>query len=209
MQRIYGIKTMQAEMRMKRRISKAQYVIIDILILTAILCVLEWASSKALSAFPRELYTISVVLPITLIAMMRHGALGVLIAAVGGLIYCRVNGAQWDVYLIYILGNSLIALNLLWFKKPGKERLRQSTGLIVLYAASGYVWMDLGRSVFAFILGARPFLPMMVRYFATDTLSAVLSVIIVLIARRQDGVFEDQMRYLRRLAAEGEQGNEA
>lgn len=192
---------------MKRQISKTQYVLIDMIILTVILCVLEWAGAKALNAFPRELYAISVVLPITLIAMMRHGTPGVLLAAVGGLIYCQLNGAAGDVYLIYILGNSLIALNLLWFKKPGKERLTQSAGLIVLYVVSGYILMDLGRSIFAFVLGVRPFFSTMVRYFTTDTLSAVLSVIIVLIARRQDGVFEDQMHYLKRLAAEGEQGN--
>lgn len=191
---------------MKRQISKAQYVLIDMVILTLILCVLEWLIRTALNAFPRELYTISIVLPIALIAMMRHGALGVLLAAIGGLVYSVLNGAAWDVYLIYILGNSLIALNLFWFKKPGKERIRQSTGLTVFYVVSGYIWMELGRSLFAFVWGARPFFATTVRYFTTDALTAVISVIIVLIARKQDGVFEDQMQYLKRLASEGEQG---
>ena len=177
------------------------------MILTLVLCVLEWAGRMALNVFPRELFTISVVLPVALIAMMRHSAPGVLISAIGGLVYCKVNGAEWDVYLIYILGNSFIALNLLWFKKPGKERIRQSTGLIVLYVISGYILMDLGRSILAFIMGYGPFFAIMARYFTTDTLSAVMSLIIVLIARRQDGVFEDQMHYLERLALERERGN--
>ena len=192
---------------MTRRISKEQYVFIDLTILTLILCGLEWISRLALNAFPRELYTISVVLPVALIAMMRHGAPGVLLAAAGGLVYSIVNGAAWDVYPIYILGNSLIALNLIWFVKPGKERVRQSTKLTVLYVISGYKLMNLGRGIFAFLLGARPVLGTMVRYFTTDALSAVMSVIIVLIARRQNGVFEDQMQYLRRLASEEEQAN--
>lgn len=176
-------------------------------IMTLILCALEWASRMALNIFPGELFTISVVLPIVLIGMMRHGVTGALLAAVGGLVYCIINGAKSDVYFIYILGNSFIAFNALWFKKPGKENIRKRVGLIILYAVSGYVLVNFGRSIFAFVLGYGPFLPTAVRYFTTDALSAVMSVIIVLIARKQDGVFEDQMIYLKRLAAEEENRN--
>ena len=192
---------------MKRQISKEQYVLIDMIILTLILCVLEWASRMALNVFPREIATITIVLPIALIAMMRHGIVGVSLAGIGGLVYCIMNDASWDVYLIYILGNSFIIFNLLWFKKLGKESIRQKTGLIVLYVISGYVLMNLGRSMFALILGYKSFFSIMVRYFTTDALSGVMSVIIILIARRQDGVFEDQMNYLERIAAEEEQRN--
>lgn len=187
--------------------SRNQYIVVDMILLTLLTCLLEWAGRIALDVFPGELFTISLVLPMTLIAMMRHGTLGVLVAALGGLTYCILNSAAWDVYLIYILGNSMIAVNLVWFGKPGKERIRQSPGMIVMYVLSGYLLMNLGRSLLAFVMGYTPFLATTVRYFTTDTLSAVMAVIIVLIARKQDGVFEDQMRYLERLASEKEQGN--
>lgn len=192
---------------MNRQITKKQYVIIDMLIFAIILCVLEAASRWALDLFPRELFTISVVLPIALIAMMRHGAWGIGLAMLGGAVYCIANNASIDVYIIYIFGNAFVAVNLLWFKKAGKDKLIQSTGLIVLYVIMGYVSMNLGRSIFALIFGYPQFFATMVRYFTTDALSAVMSIIIILIARRQDGVFEDQMVYLRRRAAEEEQRN--
>lgn len=192
---------------MKRQISVKQYIMIDLTIMTLILCALEWASRMALNIFPGELFTISVVIPIALIGLMRHGLRGVLLAAAGGVIYCIMNGAKWDVYLIYIVGNSFIAFNLLWFRKLGKENIRQRIGLIILYAVTGYVSVNVGRSICAYILGYGPFLPTAVRYFATDALSSVMSIIIVLIARKQDGIFEDQMNYLKRLAAEEENTN--
>jgi hypothetical protein len=177
------------------------------IIMTFILCALEWASRMALNIFPDQSFTISIVLPIALIGMMRHGALGVLLAAVGGLVYCITNGAESNVYFIYILGNSFIAFNLFWFKKLGKENIRERIGLVILYVISGYILINLGRSISALILGNTPFFPTAVRYFTTDALSAVMSVIIVLIARKQDGVFEDQMIFLKRLAAEEENRN--
>ena len=192
---------------MKKQITKEQYVLIDIIILSVILCVLEIAGKMVLNAFPRELFTISIVLPIILIAMMRHGAIGSALAVVGAVVYSALNNASWDVYIVYILGNLFIVLNLLWFKFWGKELIRISTILVILYVISGYILMNLGRSVFAFVFGYRPFFDNMVRYFATDALSGVMAIVILLVARRQDGVFEDQMIYLKRIAAEEEQRN--
>ena len=101
--------------------SLKRYMCIDLFILGAILCGLEFLNSLALQYFPGEVFTLSVVLPITLIVMMRWGAYGVLHAVVGGLVYCIFNQGGPSTYLIYTLGNACIALNLVWFKKIGKE----------------------------------------------------------------------------------------
>ncbi len=191
----------------RKPISKEQYVAIDLFILTLIMCVLEWAIRAALNVYPNEIYTISIVLPIALIAIMRHGAWGVLVAIAGGLVCCIISGARADLYLIYAVGNSFIASTLLWFKRPGKESIRKNIGLIVVYVITGYLSMNLGKSILAFILGYQPFFAILVRFLTTDALVAVMSVIILLVARRQDGVFEDQMQYLKRLAAEEENRN--
>lgn len=193
---------------MDKKISKQQYVLIDLIILTAIMCILMWAGKLARDAFPKEIFTISIVMPITLIAMMRHGALGVVTAAVGGLVYCIINGAKADIYLVYIIGNSFIYINILWFKKISKQRIKQNIGLIIMYVISGYVLMNIGRSVLSLIFGYAPFIANTVRYFTTDALSAVMAIVIVLIANKQDGIFEDQMDYLVRLATEEELKNE-
>ncbi|MEX1377490.1 MAG: hypothetical protein AB1Z23_08435 [Eubacteriales bacterium] len=192
---------------MKKQITKEQYVLIDMIILSLILIALEIAGKLVLNAFPRELFTISLVLPITLIAMMRHGAIGSALAVIGAVVYCALNSASWDVYIIYIVGNLFIVINLLWFRFWGKELIRISLLLVVFYVLSGYILMNLGRSVLAFTFGYKPFFDNMVRYFTTDALSGVMAVVILWVARRQDGVFEDQMIYLKRIAAEEEQRN--
>lgn len=190
---------------MNRHLTVKQYMIIDLVIFSVLLCILEIASRMALNFFQREIFTISIVLPLVLIAMMRHGVRALPLAALGGLVYCALNGAQAKVYLVYMLGNSVIAANLFWFKKVGKDKIRENTWIIVLYVASGYILMNLGRSVFAFLLGYEKLIANMVRYFTTDALSAVMAVVIILVARRQDGVFEDQMDYLIRQAEKEEE----
>ena len=129
---------------MNRQITKKQYVIIDMIILALVLCVLEAASRWALDFFRREIFTISIVLPMTLIAMMRHGAVGTALAALGGAVYCMLNHAQAGIYIVYIVGNMFIAANLLWFRNSGKQKVVQSKGRIALYVLTGYLLINLG-----------------------------------------------------------------
>jgi hypothetical protein len=189
---------------MNRQITKKQYVIIDMIILALVLCVLEAASRWALDFFRREIFTISIVLPMTLIAMMRHGAVGTALAALGGAVYCMLNHAQAGIYIVYIVGNMFIAANLLWFRNSGKQKVVQSKGRIALYVLTGYLLINLGRSVMAAAMGYPDIIAVAVRYFTTDALSAVMAFIILLIAKKQDGVFEDQ--YLKRQADKEEKG---
>jgi hypothetical protein len=191
---------------MNRQITKKQYVIIDMIILALVLCVLEAASRWALDFFRREIFTISIVLPMTLIAMMRHGAVGTALAALGGAVYCMLNHAQAGIYIVYIVGNMFIAANLLWFRNSGKQKVVQSKGRIALYVLTGYLLINLGRSVMAAAMGYPDIIAVAVRYFTTDALSAVMAFIILLIAKKQDGVFEDQTEYLKRQADKEEKG---
>ena len=185
--------------------SLKRYMCIDLFILGAILCGLEFLNSLALTYFPGEVFTLSVVLPITLIVMMRWGAYGVLHAVVGGLVYCIFNQGGLSAYVIYTLGNACIALNLIWFKKIGKEAVRQSILYTVLFALSGYVAMNIGRAAFAATLEGMPFAALTVRYLSVESLSTLIGVVVVLIARRQNGLFEDQKHYLLRIQEEGRQ----
>ncbi len=185
--------------------SLKRYMCIDLTILGAILCGLEFLNSLALQYFPGEVFTLSVVLPISLIVMMRWGAYGVLHAVVGGLVYCIFNQGGPSTYLIYTLGNACIALNLVWFRKIGKEAVRKSALYTVLFALSGYVAMNVGRAILAAVLEGMPFVALLVRYLSVETLSTVIGIVAVLIARRQNGLFEDQKHYLLRIQEEGRQ----
>ena len=60
--------------------------------------------------------------------------------------------------------------------------------------------MQAGRALLALLLGAAP--AEAVRFFTTDSLSAVFTLVIIWIVRRLDGVYEDQRHYLSRFHQE-------
>ncbi len=185
--------------------SLKRYMCIDLSMLGAILCGLEILNSAALRFFPGEVFTLSVVLPVTLIVMMRWGAYGLFHAVLGGLVYCICNRGGLHTYLIYMLGNACIAATLIWFRKIGKEAVRQSALNTVLFALTGYLAMNMGRAAVASALEGISVLPLLIRYLSVDTLSTVIGIVAVLVARRQNGLFEDQRQYLLRIQEEGRQ----
>ena len=66
-----------------------------------------------------------------------------------------------------------------------------------LFALGVTLAMQLERAAVALVLGTD--LGTCVGFFTTDTLSDVFAMVVVSLARRLDGVFEDQKSYLRRL----------
>ena len=62
--------------------------------------------------------------------------------------------------------------------------------------------MQLGRAVLSLFFGTGP--AEALRFFTTDSLSAVFTLVIIWIVRRLDGVYEDQRHYLRRFHQEQE-----
>ena len=62
--------------------------------------------------------------------------------------------------------------------------------------------MHMGRSAVALAFGAAP--GSVVAFFTTDSLSYLFTFVIIWIARKLDGVYEDQKHYLLRIHAEEE-----
>ena len=180
-----------------------KYRAIDLTVWAAVMCLSEAAAHFALMAFPTEVFTFSVVLPVTLIAMMRWGWRGAPHAVLGGLVYSLLNGGGRAAVLAYTLGNAFAAVNLLWFTAIDKRRIRESALLTIAYALTGYTLMTLGRAAVASAIESAPFTGLFVRFASTDALSLVMAFIILLIARREDKngcVLQDQTEYLSQLA---------
>lgn len=184
-----------------------RYKAIDLTLLAAIMCILETASNIALRFHSTEVFTISIVLPVTLIVMMRWGPWGLIHAGLGGVIYAILNSGSGVVMLIYAAGNFGIGLCLVWIKAFGGERIRKSVPLMILYSVTGYVGMCIGRGLLAWVLGEAVLWAAVVRYLSVESLSMVIGTIVVYIASCQNGVFENQLTYLRRIADEEESKN--
>lgn len=187
-------------------IQKRTYKIIDIAIFTIIVCVLEVINVVLIKkVYKNELFTLTVTLPVCMIVLMRWKAWAAIPAATGGLVYSLINGADYKTCLIYALGNLFVMLCLLWFVKPGwQQKIRDNLYLSLLFTLTGYLAMCVGRgTIYAIVYwDIRSILYAIWDFLRVEALNGIIALFIILIARKQDGLFESQDAYLNRKASE-------
>ncbi|MBR4733643.1 MAG: hypothetical protein IK081_12835 [Lachnospiraceae bacterium] len=180
------------------RLSLEQYRSIDLSFLAAITFITELLITFAASRwYPDQLYTVSVTAALTAIVMMRWKGYAATSALVGAMALCIGLGATPKQWLVYCIGNLFFAFALLFLKLAGEERIRKNSVWTILYGVFTLLMMQTGRAVVAMILGGS--LRKALMFYATDALSYVFTAVILWIARRLDGIFEDQKAYLVRL----------
>ena len=190
---------------MKRRISFRQYRAIDLALFAAMLCVSEWLLVTAATRwFPDQLYTVSLVGALTAIVMLRWGPWAAIHAALGGLVFAVASHGSGKQLLIYAGGNLLSLLMLLPLRRLGGEKIRSDGFLSVCFGLAALLLMQLGRMLLAMAFGASP--RNALGFFTTDTLSLLFTGLILWIARRADGILEDQKHYLLRIHKEEKGG---
>lgn len=183
---------------MQRRRTVQQYRALDLAMFALMLTVAETiAVTAARRWFPNEPYTVSVTPAITTIVMMRWGPWAGLHAALGGVVFCLTSDAGAKHYIIYAAGNLLSLAALAFIRAATAEGIRQSASKSLLLALAVTLLMQLGRALFAVIFGALP--AMALGFFTTDAITLLFTLVLVWIARRLDGIFEDQNHYLLRI----------
>lgn len=188
---------------MKKRISFRQYCAMDLFLFTALLCGCEaLITLGATRWFPGEPYTLSITPAVTAIVMVRWGVFAAIPAVFGAGVFCFVSGAALPQYFIYCIGNLASLLLTRFFCGVGWKRLHNSVLLAMLYGLLTALLMQLGRFALALVMGSS--LRVCVGFVSTDTLSTLFAVLIVWIARRLDGMLEEQRHYLHRVAEEME-----
>ncbi len=179
--------------------SLSKYRTTDLFIWGLILCVFETLILKAgTSLFPAQPYTVSLVPAVVAIVYMRWGLYGMAHAFLGGVVICLASGLEAGLrqVAVYAFGNLLSAVVVLWLKGREKD-IRDSVFLSAMFAAIVALLMQVGRGVVSLVLGDT--ISGAVGFIATDVLSGVFAIILVLIARKMDGVFERQISYLLRV----------
>lgn len=182
-------------------ISFKQYRAIDLGIMAVILAVVEALTAKAASSwFPMEFYALSPTIAVVCIVMMRWGGFAALHAVVGGAVYCLALGASAEQFAVYCVGNCCALASLVLIKALGKRKIKDSVLYTVIFTVLAFVGAELGRGLVSLIFGSP--IDSVLRFFTTDSLSLVFAVVVVLISRKVDGLFEDQRDYLIRTEAE-------
>ena len=187
---------------MERRRSLSAYRRIDLALFAVILSVFEGVIVRVSGSvrFRDQAFTASLAAAVSGIVYMRWGAWGMLHAGLAGAVYCVFQGANAAQYACYVGGNLLSVFMVPVMNRIGRERIRQSRYYFIPVSLGVLALMQIGRSAIALALGAE--VREAVLFFTTDSLSAVFTLVIVGIAQRLDGLYEDQRHYLRRIQDE-------
>ena len=184
-----------------KQMTLKQYRTMDLVFFTLIMVVSQFVITLASSRwFADQLYVVSPVAAVVAIVLMRWDGWSVLPCIVGGVAFSYFFGGECKHFLIYAFGNCLALTGLLFLKHYGKSKVRSSDSLSLVYAAVIQVAMMLGRFLVSLLLGNG--LAGSIGFITTDSLSVVFTLLIIWIARRVDGLFEDQLAYLHRVQKE-------
>ncbi len=189
---------------MKRQLTFQEYRTIDLCLFGLMLLIFEFIIVRVAvgGIFRDQAFIVSLAAAITSIVYMRWGWWGGIHAALAGFLFCLYYGGRVDQYLIYIAGNLLSLLAVPVLKKVGPEKVRQGPFSSLLFPLAVILLMQGGRAAAALALGHAP--GEEVGFFTTDALSIVFTLVIVWIARRLDGIYEEQKHYLLRIQEEKE-----
>lgn len=189
---------------MNGRYSAGTYRAIDLTLFAVMLCVFESLIVRASSSllFRDQAFTVSLAAAIVSIVFMRWGVWGGIHAALAGAVYCVAGGGTPSQFAVYIIGNLFSLLAIPFLRRVGSERIRLNVWLSFALGLLVLLLMQLGRFSVSMIGGAPA--AEAFRFFTTDSLSAVFTLVIIWIVRRLDGVWEDQLHYLKRFRSEEE-----
>lgn len=182
--------------------SLKKYKTIDITIFTVIICLVEIVNTFVIKyIFKSEYYALSLVITLTLIVVVRWGIYGIIpavIASTFSVIINKGSGLHYFIYLVSCLG---FMIPYLFLKIVGHRKVEDSLYLTILYCLIGFISVDLLRSIFAITINGN-IAQNFIQFFAFDMFNLIIGLIVIIIARKQNGIFEDQISYLKRIQAE-------
>lgn len=189
-------------------VSYNQYKLVDIMLFLVIMTALEAVNVFAIKKwFPDMLFTVSLMLTVSLIVLVRWNFLAAIFPALHGVLFCAFLSSFQTVgveeYVIYSVGNLFILPAWFIFKVIPKEKLFKKWYLTVIYPVIAFILLLLGRSAVAACFGHR-FIDILGNTLFTESLNLAFALIAFLILRRFDGMLEDQKIYLKRVARERE-----
>lgn len=190
-----------------RLISLKQYRATDLFLFAVILVIFDllvhfatrWLADAA------SIYMFALTVPVVLLIMMRWGWQAIFFA-VGDAVLLTVlnNPTVWQSYLSYGLGNAAILLLLIPLHYIGKQKIAGKWFLTALFVVLGWILSNLVCSLVQCACGENFAMALLgnISFGANGLLALAIGLVLLLILRRLDGMFEDQIHYLKRLDEE-------
>ena len=175
-----------------------QYRTLDLCIWCLLYIVFEYITVKAATVWFDEPYSISLMLPLLLIVMMRWDKYSIFQAVLSAILFTVDMKGSFTQMLIYLVGNLGFMLNLFYLKKFTKEKVADSLLLSELYVICGFILMEVFRGLASIVIVGSP-LGVIKEFILTDMLTLVFSMVVIFLVRRINDLFVDQKAYLLKL----------
>jgi hypothetical protein len=181
-----------------------QYRTLDLMIFLGMYALCEYLVIKAATVWFDEPYSISIMLPLLVIVMMRWDKYVLIHAVLYAILFVYYQGGSMKQYLIYIIGNLGFLATLIYVYKVGKDKIRNSFFNSAVFLVIGFVTMELSRGLASMIIsGSGPIV--ILQFLMTDMLSLVFGLLVIIVVRKADGLFQDQKQYLLQINSQEKQ----
>lgn len=185
---------------MDRKISFSTYRSIDIAIFTLLMIIFEFLSIKGFE-WLNGIYSLSLFLVISLITMLRWKFWAIIPIIASGITYSLAHqDGTYQNMIVYSVGNLFSLLSLVWIF-PDQKKLEKNH-FVILFVLTGFFSYCVGRSFIASIIFQKSFADLLIGFLGTESLNAVISLVVIFIAKRQNGILEDQKKYILRVQEE-------
>lgn len=186
----------------QKNLSFKQYKAMDLIVFAVIFTVLEGVLVTLSNKLINVNFAVSLLYTVAALVIMRWGAVAAIHLALGGIVFCLASHGDILQYVGFSVGNCFALFSLLYTHFLGKKKVRDSFTLSGIFVIIIYLTVCIGRSVSLSILKGVNLWQLFIATLSSDLLSLVITLIIVLISRKQDGLFEDQKGYLLRTQKE-------
>ena len=180
-----------------------QYRTLDLVIFVAMYAICEYLVVKAATVWFDEPYSISIMLPLLLIVMMRWDKYAIVHAIAYAFLFVYYQKGSLNQYLIYLIGNLGFMITLVYLYKVGKQKVKDSFFHSLMYLLIGFILMELFRGLASIIIAGSP-TGIILQFMMSDMLSLVFGLLVIIIVRNVEGLYMDQKQYLIQLNSQKE-----
>ncbi|MBP5279362.1 MAG: hypothetical protein J6Z03_02665 [Erysipelotrichaceae bacterium] len=180
-----------------------QYRNLDLVIFIAMYAICEFLAIKAATVWFDEPYSISIMLPMLAIVMMRWDKYCIINAIVYAILFVFYQRGSLNQYLVYVIGNLGFMLTLVYVYKVGKESIRKTFFNSLMYLMVCFLSMEIFRGIASMLINGSD-INIILQFIFTDMLSLVFGILVLIVVRNMEGIFEDQKQYLLRINSQEE-----
>ncbi|MCR4855721.1 MAG: hypothetical protein K5908_06085 [Erysipelotrichaceae bacterium] len=180
-----------------------QYRAIDLVLFIGMYALCEYLAIKAATVWFDEPYSISIMLAMLVIVMMRWDRYCLIHAVVYAFLFVSFHRGSLTQYLVYLIGNLGFMITLIYMRKVTKEKIAASFFGSLAYLLLGFLLMEVFRGLASMLIAGSD-VRVIMEFILTDMLSLVFAILVIIVVRRVDGLFVDQKKYLLELNSQEE-----